>query len=173
MISVIIPVYNVEEYLERCIDSVIAQSYRDIEIILVDDGSVDSSGIICDKYKEKDNRIKVVHQKNSGMSGARNTGLEYACGEYVYFLDSDDIIHPECLKIHLETLLKNNADMTVAQFVRFRDESEINFQEINEDLSLTGLISNQIEEFNEEEVKVENKVKKTKKKKRKMDKFQS
>lgn len=91
-ISVIIPVYNVEAYLRRCLDSVINQHYADIEIILVDDGSSDNSGDICDEYASKDDRIRVIHQENMGLYGARNTGLAAAVGEYISFIDSDDWI---------------------------------------------------------------------------------
>ncbi len=89
-ISIIIPVYKVEQYLRKCIDSVLCQSYRDYEIILVDDGSPDSSPQICDEYTEKDKRVKVIHKKNGGLSDARNAGIEIATGDYLVFLDSDD-----------------------------------------------------------------------------------
>jgi glycosyltransferase involved in cell wall biosynthesis len=89
-VSVIIPVYNVKPYLERCVKSVVGQTYQELEIILVDDGSKDGSGKLCDKLADSDSRIKVVHQKNQGLSGARNTGIRQATGEYVVFLDSDD-----------------------------------------------------------------------------------
>lgn len=89
--SIIVPVYNVEHYLGECIDSVISQTYEDYEIILIDDGSTDNSGSICDLYKKRfDNKIKVIHQKNGGLSKARNTGIFYAQGIYIIFLDSDD-----------------------------------------------------------------------------------
>ena len=96
MISVIIPVYNVEKYLDQCIQSVINQSYTDFECILINDGSTDNSGEICNKWSEIDNRIKVIHQKNQGVSVARNRGIEIANGEYIYFIDGDDIC---CLNI--------------------------------------------------------------------------
>ena len=96
MISVIIPVYNVEEYLDQCIQSVIDQPYNDFECILIDDGSTDRSGEICDRWAKIDNRIKVIHQKNQGVSVARNKGIEIANGEYIYFIDGDDIC---CLNI--------------------------------------------------------------------------
>ena len=92
LISVIVPVYNVESYLEKCIDSIIHQTYKNLEIILVDDGSTDNSGKICDVYKEKDSRIKVIHKQNRGLSSARNCGLEIAKGEYIGFVDGDDYI---------------------------------------------------------------------------------
>lgn len=97
-ISVVIPVYNVERYLQECVDSVLSQTMQDFEVILVDDGATDSSGTICDRYGVQDPRIQVIHQKNGGLSAARNTGLDAAKGEYVYFLDSDDVIVPHALK---------------------------------------------------------------------------
>ena len=96
-VSVVIPVYNVEKYLEMCIESVLAQELKDIEVILVDDGSKDASGQICDAYAERDSRIKVIHQQNGGLSHARNQGVKAATGEYIFFLDSDDCIHPLAL----------------------------------------------------------------------------
>lgn len=98
LISVIIPVYKVERFLHRCIDSVIHQTYTNWEMILVDDGSPDTSGDICDEYAKKDERIKVIHQKNKGSSGARNAGLDKATGEWIYFLDSDDYIKKNALE---------------------------------------------------------------------------
>lgn len=92
MVSVIIPIYNVEKYLKQCIDSVLAQTYQDLEIILVEDGSPDHCGAICDEYMEQDRRVKVVHKKNGGLSDARNAGMNIATGEYILFLDSDDYI---------------------------------------------------------------------------------
>lgn len=111
MISIIIPVYNVEQYLARCIDSVLAQSYTDLEIILVDDGSPDGCGAICDAYAEKDSRIKVIHQKNRGLSGARNAGLEIATGEQVAFLDSDDYVDATMYEQLLTVMNQTDADI--------------------------------------------------------------
>lgn len=99
MISVIVPVYNVEKYLDQCIDSIVNQTYKYLEIILVDDGSTDGSGRLCDIWALKDNRIKVIHQDNKGPSTARNTGLRVATGEYIAFLDSDDWVHLNFLEI--------------------------------------------------------------------------
>lgn len=107
-ISVIIPVYNVEKYLNRCIDSVLSQTFRDLELILVDDGSPDRCGEICDNYAAKDNRIKVIHKQNAGVSAARNTGIAVACGEYIMFVDSDDYIDSQMLE---ELLQKADADV--------------------------------------------------------------
>ena len=92
LISVIVPVYKVERYLCRCVDSIIAQTYTNLQIILVDDGSPDGSGAICDDYAAKDSRITVIHKKNGGLSDARNAGLVAACGSYIGFVDSDDYI---------------------------------------------------------------------------------
>ena len=97
-ISIIIPVYNVEKFLKECLDSIVNQNYRNIEIILVDDGSCDSSGKICDEYEKKDKRIIVIHQKNCGVSNARNKGINKATGKYICFVDSDDIIHPDYIQ---------------------------------------------------------------------------
>ena len=97
-VSVIIPVYRTEEYLEQCIDSVLAQTFTDFEIILVDDGSPDNCPAICERYASEDSRIRVVHQENGGLSAARNTGLANAEGRYIYFLDSDDYILPALLE---------------------------------------------------------------------------
>lgn len=110
-VSIIVPVYNVEKYVERCIESIIKQSYKNLEIILIDDGSKDNSGKICDEYAQKDNRIKVIHKKNGGLSDARNTGLNIADGEYICFIDSDDYIHKDLVKDNLEKLIQQKADM--------------------------------------------------------------
>lgn len=112
MISVIVPVYNTELYLRQCLDSILCQTYRDLEILLIDDGSTDKSGKICDEYAKCDNRIIVIHTKNHGLSSARNLGLRNAKGEYVGFVDSDDYIEPnmyECLYRQIE---KTGADIS-------------------------------------------------------------
>lgn len=103
LISIIVPVYNVAFYLPKCLDSIIAQTYSNIEILLINDGSTDESGKICDEYAQKDPRIKVWHKENGGVSSARNLGIEMACGQYIGFVDSDDIIEPEMF----ENLLTN------------------------------------------------------------------
>ena len=99
LISIIVPVYNVEKYLRYCIDSIINQSYQNLEIILVDDGSPDNCPMICDEYQKKDKRIKVIHKNNGGLSDARNAGLKLVTGDYVMFVDSDDTIHPRTIEI--------------------------------------------------------------------------
>ncbi len=117
MISVIIPVYNVESYLRRCVDSVRRQTYKDLEIILVDDGSTDGSGELCDVLASEDDRIKVIHKENSGASSARNIGIDNAKGEYIGFVDSDDIVS-EDLYMHLFKLIRqNDADLSICGYV--------------------------------------------------------
>ena len=95
LVSIIVPVYNVEKYLKRCVDSILAQTFIDYELILVDDGSSDSSDIICDEYAAKFDKIYVIHQKNGGLSAARNAGMSIARGEYFLFCDSDDYVSPQ------------------------------------------------------------------------------
>ena len=120
LISIIIPVYNVEKYLRRCIDSVLGQTYDKLEIILVDDGSTDNSGRICDEYREKDQRIIVIHKENGGLSEARNFGIEKRSGEYISFVDSDDWIEGDYVELLYRSIIENNADMAIAgNYIRF------------------------------------------------------
>lgn len=124
-ISVIIPVYNVEKYLDKCIQSVLGQTLQDIEVILVDDESPDTCPQMCDEYAKQDSRIKVIHKKNEGLGFARNSGLEVATGEYVTFLDSDDFVDLHTYE-HLYTLVKNNnLDTIYYKFKRFENEEEV------------------------------------------------
>lgn len=124
-VSVVIPVYNVEQFLCECVDSVLKQTYQDYEIILVDDGATDSSGKMCDEYAQKDSRIKVIHRKNGGLSAARNTGLDAASGEYIYFLDSDDWLKKETLQTLVDTAKKDKSDVVFFDaFVFFTDCEE-------------------------------------------------
>lgn len=127
-ISVIIPVYNVEKYLCECLDSVLAQTYTNLEIVLVDDGSTDSSGTICDKYAGKDSRIHVIHQKNGGLSAARNAGLNMAKGEYIAFVDADDLIHPQFLELMLNGIRQSGCPLSICCFRRFWKEEAIEFE---------------------------------------------
>lgn len=115
-ISVVIPVYNVEKYLSECLDSVVNQTYKNLQIILVDDGSTDFSGKICDVYAEKDNRITVVHQKNAGAGAAKNTGLELIDGDYFSIIDSDDYIELDMYEKMVNSLEKYNADIVQCLF---------------------------------------------------------
>ena len=111
MISVIVPVYNVEKYLSKCVESIINQTYKDLELILVDDGSLDNSGNICDNYAKNDNRIKVVHKENGGLSSARNAGLDIASGEYISFVDSDDWIDENAYEELVKKIVSANANI--------------------------------------------------------------
>lgn len=113
MISVIVPVYNVAPFLKDCIESIRSQTYINLEIILVDDGSTDSSGKLCDEYMQIDSRIKVIHQKNQGLSAARNTGIEYAKGEFYVFIDSDDRIHRTTLQVMYTAMQRSNAELVI------------------------------------------------------------
>ena len=120
LISVVIPVYNMNKYLDRCMKSVCNQTYHNLEIILVDDGSTDGSGILCDEWAERDARIKVIHKKNGGLSSARNAGLDNARGEYIGYVDSDDWIDVE-MYLHLFTILQNyQVDVVFCDFYRFK-----------------------------------------------------
>lgn len=121
-VSIIVPVYNVGQYLCECLDSLINQTEKDIEIILVDDGSTDKSGNICDEYAKHDKRISVIHQKNQGQSAARNRGLDSACGEYIMFVDSDDYIELDACKTLYDTAISNNADIVSADILNEKDK---------------------------------------------------
>lgn len=127
MISVIVPIYNVEEYLPTCIESILNQTYKDLEIILVDDGSTDKSGEICNGYAKQDNRCIVIHQSNKGLSEARNVGLDYAKGEYISFIDGDDYIHPQMLEILYEALQKGDYDFSMVTFRQVEQYKKENF----------------------------------------------
>lgn len=127
MISVIVPIYKVELYLEECVDSIISQTYRNLEIILINDGSPDNCGKICDDYALKDDRIKVIHKKNGGISDTRNTGVEACTGEYIAFVDSDDILHPQFIEILYQNLISNKAMISCCSFQKFKHTSEINY----------------------------------------------
>ena len=109
-ISIIVPVYKVEAYLSECIESIINQTYRNLEIILVDDGSPDKCGEICDEYAKKDERIHVIHKKNEGVARARNDGIEYAGGDYISFIDSDDWIAENAYEVLYQGLKQYDAD---------------------------------------------------------------
>ena len=124
LISVIVPIYNVEKYLKRCIDSIINQTYKNLEIILVDDGSLDNCSKICDEYSKKDKRIRVIHKANGGLSDARNTGLDQAKGKYICFIDSDDYIDINMIKELYTNLVKTKSDISICDFVSFDEKTE-------------------------------------------------
>ena len=121
MISVIVPVYKVEAYIRECIDSILAQTYTDYELILVDDGSPDRSGEICDAYAFEDDRVRVIHKQNGGLSSARNAGLDICTGEYVTFVDSDDMIHPQMLELLISAVKDTDAGLAVCGMSRDRE----------------------------------------------------
>ena len=110
-ISVIVPVYKVEPFLKECIDSILLQKFTNFELILIDDGSPDQCGVICDSYAKEDSRIKVIHQTNQGLSAARNTGLDIAIGQYLTFIDSDDIVEVDYLEKMLQLINQYEADV--------------------------------------------------------------
>ena len=117
LVSVIVPVYKVEPYLRRCIDSIVGQTYRNLEIILVDDGSPDHCGTICDEYALRDSRIKVIHKENDGLSSARNAGLDIANGEYIGFVDSDDHTASQMYERLVVTAIANDADIVFCSYL--------------------------------------------------------
>ena len=118
VISVVVPVYKVEKYLERCVESLMHQTLQDIEMILVDDGSPDGCGKLCDTLKEKDGRIRVVHKKNGGLSSARNAGMKIACGTYIGFLDSDDDVDREMFRRMVQAAENSAADLVMSDYIR-------------------------------------------------------
>ena len=144
MISIIVPIYNVEKYLEFCLDSILNQTYQDFEVILVDDGSTDSSGQICDEYCSNDPRFRVIHQDNQGSSLTRNVGLSQSNGEYLYFLDSDDFIHPFTLEYLYQALQESKADISICKYIRTNqrkvdDVGQLSYQVINQSQLYAGI----------------------------------
>lgn len=125
LVSVIVPVYKVEKYINECVKSIVTQTYKNLEIILVDDGSPDNSGIICDEYAKSDSRVKVIHKTNGGLSDARNFGLEKACGKYVMFCDSDDIIEQNTIEKVVGLAEMYNVDIVGFESVVFTEGKEL------------------------------------------------
>jgi glycosyltransferase involved in cell wall biosynthesis len=125
-VSIIVPVYDVQRYLRQCADSLLAQTYGDLEIILIDDGSPDACGAICDEYAAADRRVRVIHQQNKGLSGARNAGIDAATGSFLFFADSDDWIGPDTIEILLGDIIANDADISICGFAEeYRDSVNI------------------------------------------------
>ena len=137
-ISVIVPVFKVEQYLNRCIQSIVNQSYDDLEIVLVDDGSPDACPSICDSWARIDKRIKVIHKKNGGLSSARNAGLDIATGDYIAFVDSDDYIASNMFEIMLDAVLRNNVDVACCGRVRVSATGKIEMFTLHEEQLFTG-----------------------------------
>lgn len=144
IVSVIIPIYKVEKFLRICLESVINQTYKNLEIILVDDGSPDNCGEICDEYASKDSRIKVIHKENGGLSDARNAGIEVATGEYITFVDSDDFLFLNMVEILYQLCKKNRAEFSMCQCVHCTEKDEKFMMEKSE-------IQEKIEIFEEKE----------------------
>lgn len=130
-VSVIVPVYNVEPFLEQCVDSILAQTHSDLQIILVDDGSKDGSGVLCDRLSKKDSRIEVIHKENAGSSSARNVGLEIAKGDYISFIDSDDFIDTTMYEQMLNVFRKSNCDIVGCAINRYYYKENIYKQYIH------------------------------------------
>lgn len=141
LISVIVPVYKVEKYLAKCIDSILNQIYSNFELVLVDDGSPDNCGLICDKYAETDMRIRVIHKPNGGLSDARNVGVSFATGDYITFIDSDDYIDSYFLKNFADILQNEDADLIITGVVNFYEN----------DISIDSQISNEYEVLTHEQ----------------------
>ncbi len=125
LVSLIIPVYKVEKYLNKCVESVVNQTYKNLEIILVDDGSPDNCPNMCEAWAKKDSRIKVIHRKNGGLSAARNSGIEVAKGEYFCFVDSDDYVAKDYVKSLYESLKSNNADMAICEVTEVNEKYNV------------------------------------------------
>ena len=117
LLTVIVPVYNVESYLEKCVDSILAQSYSNLELILIDDGSPDKCPEICDRYEKKDSRVKVIHQKNAGQGAARNRGIDIAKGEYIAFADSDDFLNKNMYSVMIEAMERTDSDLSLCGMI--------------------------------------------------------
>ncbi len=131
LITIIVPIYNVENFLKKCLDSIIMQTYNKLEIILIDDGSNDKSGFICDEYAKKDKRIRVIHQANKGLSEARNRGIELSNGKYIGFVDSDDYISKDMYKTLYYNIKSYNADISICKYKYIKKDCICTFDNID------------------------------------------
>lgn len=145
MISIIVPIYKVEDYLAACIDSILASTYRDFELILVDDGSPDNCGKICDEYASKDNRIRVIHKPNGGLSDARNAGLKVAKGEFISFVDSDDVIHPRMLEVLHDAITSGEYDFSMVDWCYNREQDPVALKQNELDAEISTNIISQVD----------------------------
>lgn len=149
LISIIVPIYKVENYLRKCIESIINQTYKNLEIILVDDGSPDNCPKICDEYAKKDSRIVVIHQKNGGLSNARNSGLHVAKGEFIGFVDGDDYIEADMYETLYNAIIQNNAQMSICDFYVVNQKQEKMQKEIQTNIKEDKKIFNKQEAMKE------------------------
>lgn len=128
LISVVVPVYNVQDCLDECLESIVSQTYKNLEIIVIDDGSTDLSSKKCDEWSKKDSRIKVIHQENKGLAETRNVGISKSTGKYISFVDSDDFIDSKMIEILYKTLVKTNSQISVCKFKRVDNYSKVNLK---------------------------------------------
>ncbi len=138
LISIIVPVYNVQQFLPKCLDSILAQTYKNIEIIIVDDGAKDNSGKICDEYGIKYSNIQVIHKSNGGLSDARNKGIEFVNGKYIIFVDSDDIIAPQLVEYLYRLIKKNNAEIGICEVAHCYPNKKILFKNSKDEYVLNS-----------------------------------
>lgn len=136
LISVIIPVYKVYDYINKCIESIVVQTYSNLQIILIDDGSLDGCAVMCDEWAKKDARITVIHKLNGGLSDARNYGMRIICGDYVSFIDSDDFISEDFYEVLLSTAIKNDSDIVDCSVAKFYENGE--FEDYHDDLAVSN-----------------------------------
>ncbi len=153
LISVILPIYKVEEYLDRCVNSLLSQSYSNLEIILVDDGSPDRCPHLCDEWAKKDGRIHVVHKKNGGLSDARNAGYAVATGDLISFIDSDDWVEPDFFRVLHEALTENDCDISTCEYRKAYEGQALapttgnyGFRIFNQTEAMSALIDNKVQQ---------------------------
>lgn len=139
-VSVIVPIYNTEKYLKRCVDSIINQTYPNLEMILVDDGSTDDSGKLCDEYAKQDARIRVIHQKNGGPSTARNAGLDICNGEYIAFVDSDDLLRPDFVEKMVQAAQNQDAEIVQCRTYAFKDVLKVDNDKVRTEYDNTSTL---------------------------------
>ena len=151
LISIIVPIYNAEPYIKKCLDSILAQTHRELEIILVDDGSPDGCGKICDDYARKDQRIRVIHKPNGGLSDARNAGLDIASGDYIGYVDSDDWIEPDMFEYLLDGLLRTGSQISICNVINSEDRRSvikaIPYKEFSSQDALAELFADRMENY--------------------------
>ena len=156
LVSIIVPVFNVEKYLRQCLDSILGQTFNQFEVIIVNDGSTDNSGAICQEYEARDNRIVYLEKENGGVSEARNLGLDFATSEYIIFIDSDDWIEPTYVEVLYEKIEEYQADIVFENYTSFNDEdsnfyfhmSNDYYEEIYDNYSVMNLLNDSRESKN-------------------------